>query len=304
MIGMEVSIRINDCTLYSNIFFLRDPFYVSHGKKRLKAPFHMNRYVPFCTGVLVRFLGRYRMPVTGQLDEFVSANVSRASRARTLHRELTGLGGDVGPVLRAPVHVVVVVHLVELGGVGAAALDGRVDVAVPHQCFPDVGVAVRLGGAGDDAGVAEEGVGVQRGEELQGLLEVVDHLLRGDVVGVAGGVEGADAGAVFAPLVLPERLVVAPVVFPVYGHVVQEVVAVEVLEDLRDVLVLAGFVAELLVGSVAFVGPDGHDRSVWTGGCGGRWLFTRGRGRSSGPLGRWRGRCPRTASAAGDRRGS
>ena len=79
--------------------------------------------------------------------------------------------------------------------------------------------------------------------------------MRGDVVGVAGGVEGADAGAVFAPLVLPEGFVVAAVVFPVDGHVVKQVVAVEVFEDPGDVFVLAFLVAELLVGSVAFVGP-------------------------------------------------
>ena len=134
---------------------------------------------------------------------------------------------------------------------------------IPHQRLPDLGVRVRLRGAGHDARVPEEGVRVQRGEELQRLLEEVDHLLRRHVVGVAGGVEGADAGAVLAPFVLPERLVVAPVVFPVHGHVVQQVVPVEVFEDLGDVFVLAGFVAEGLVGSVAFVRPETRCLLVW-----------------------------------------
>ena len=93
-------------------------------------------------------------------------------------------------------------------------------MAIPHQRFPDLGIGVRLCGTGHDARVREERVRVQRREELQRLLEEVDHLLRGHVVGVAGCVKGADAGAVLAPFVLPERLVVAPVVFPVYGHVV------------------------------------------------------------------------------------
>ena len=129
-------------------------------------------------------------------------------------------------------------------------------MAVPHQRFPNLSIRVRRRGAGHDARVFEEGVGVQHGEQLQRLLEKVHHFLGGYVVDVAGCVKGADASAVFAPFVLPEGLVVAPVVFPVYGHVVEQVVAVEVLEDLGDVCILAAFVAILLVGSVAFVGPS------------------------------------------------
>ena len=217
------------------------------------------------------------MPVFGQLEEFASAK-GQCSAKWTARFEpgriLTGLRRDIRPVLRAAVHVVIVVDLVELGAVGAGAFDGGVDVAVPHQRLPDLGVGVRRRGTGHDARGLEERVRVQDREQLEGLFKVVDHLLRGHVVGVAGGVEGADAGAVFAPFVLPERLVVALVVFPVHGHVVQQVVAVEVLEDLRDVFVLAAFVAELLVGSVAFVGPakrGGRQLGAWRlrlqGGC-------------------------------------
>ncbi len=58
-----------------------------------------------------------------------------------------------------------------------------------------------------------------------------------------------------APLVLPEGLVVAAVVFPVRVHVGEEVVAVEGFEDRSDVGVLAGLVAVLGVGAVAVVWP-------------------------------------------------
>lgn len=160
---------------------------------------------------------------------------------------LTRLRGYIRPILRAPIHIVVIIHFVKLRGVFPRALNRSIDMAIPHQRFPNLGICVRRRGAGHDARVLEECVGVQHGEELQRLLKIIHHLLRGYVVDVAGGVEGADAGAVFAPFVLPERLVVAPVVFPVDGHVVEQVVAVEVLEDLGDVFILAAFVAILLV---------------------------------------------------------
>ena len=137
-------------------------------------------------------------------------------------------------------------------------------MAIPHQCFPNLSICVRLRGAGYDARVFKECVCVQHGEQLQRLLDIIHHFLRGYVVDVAGSVEGADAGAVFAPFVLPEGLVVAPVVFPVDGHVVEQVVAVEVLEDLGDIFILPAFVTILLVGSVAFVGPSVGQRLVRT----------------------------------------
>lgn len=59
----------------------------------------------------------------------------------------------------------------------------------------------------------------------------------------------------FAPLVLPETLVVAGVVFPVGAHVIEDVVAVVSFEDLGDVFVLAALVAVRVVGSVAVIGP-------------------------------------------------
>ena len=79
----------------------------------------------------------------------------------------------------------------------------------------------------------------------------------GRVVDVAGGIEGGNAGAVFAPFVLPEGFVVARVVFPVGFHVGEEGGGVVGLEDGGDVGVLAGFVAVLGEGAVAVVGPGG-----------------------------------------------
>lgn len=199
------------------------------------------------------------MPVIGQLEEFASMTEQLAIMHPPIHRAgkkmHTRLRGNIRPILRAPVHVVVVVHLVELGAVFPRALNRGVDVTIPHERLADLGIGIRLRGAGHDPRVLEELICIQHGEELEGLFKVIDHLLRRHVVGVALGVEGADTGAVLAPLVFPERLVLTLIVFPVYGHVVEEVVAVEVLEDLGDVLVLSGFVAELLVGSIAFIGP-------------------------------------------------
>lgn len=71
----------------------------------------------------------------------------------------------------------------------------------------------------------------------------------------------------FAPLVLPEALVVAGVVFPVDAHVVEDVVAVVRFEDLGDVFVLAILVAVGVVGSVAVIWPV-RCVSRWGIGCG------------------------------------
>ena len=87
----------------------------------------------------------------------------------------------------------------------------------------------------------------------------------GRVVDVAIRVEGGDAGAVFAPFVLPEGFVVAALVFPVGAHVGEEGGAAVGGEDGADVGVLAGFVAVLVVGAVAVVGPKYH--GVWVNGC-------------------------------------
>ena len=169
------------------------------------------------------------MPVFGQLEEFVSTYANRSisdiqqpckTKRSSLGRMHTRLCGNVRPILRATVDIVVVVHLVEFGAICTRALNRGVDMTIPYQCLADLGIGIRLRGAGHDPRVLEEGICVQHGEKLEGLFKEIDHLLRGHVVGVALGVEGADAGAVLAPLVFPERLVLALIVFPVYGHVV------------------------------------------------------------------------------------
>ena len=121
----------------------------------------------------------------------------------------------------------------------------------------DLGHVVRLAGRGRDAGRGEPLVRWQRLEEADGAREEVGRLLAVLVaVAVARGLKGADAGAVLAPLVLPELLVVALVVLPVLVHVVERVAGVVGLEDLGDVGVSAIRVTLRRVGAVAVVGPE------------------------------------------------
>lgn len=168
---------------------------------------------------------------------------------------LTRLSRNIRPILGAPIDIVIIIHLIQLGTIAPRTLNRRIDIPPRHQRSPDLLIRIRLCSARDDTRVLQKGIRIQCREKLEGLLEEIDHLLRGDVIDIARRVKGADAGAVFAPLVFPEGFVVAAVVFPVHLHVVQEVVAVEGFEDLGDVFVLPGFVAVLLVGAVAFVGP-------------------------------------------------
>ena len=102
---------------------------------------------------------------------------------------------------------------------------------------------IRLRGTGHDPRDREERVRVQCLEQIHRLLEEVDDFLLRGVVDVTVGLEGADAGAVFAPFVLPEGFVVAALVFPVGGHVGEEDVGVVGGEDRAYVCVLTGFVA-------------------------------------------------------------
>lgn len=92
-------------------------------------------------------------------------------------------------------------------------------------------------------------------EEIDRLLEEINHLLLARVVGVAARVEGADAGAVLSPLVLPKRLVVPLVVLPVGVHVVEQVRLAVRRQDVGDVGVGAVRVAVRVVRPVAVVWP-------------------------------------------------
>ena len=98
-------------------------------------------------------------------------------------------------------------------------------------------------------------VGIQFREQLHSLLEEVHNLLLWLVANVAGWIKGADAGTMLAPFVLPERFVIGPLVFPVDVHVIEEIIAVASLENLRDVGVLAGLIAVLTISAVAVVWP-------------------------------------------------
>ena len=60
-------------------------------------------------------------------------------------------------------------------------------------------------------------------EQIDRGLEKVDHLLLRSVIGIAGGVQSADAGRVFAKLVLPKALGCPRVGRPVRVHVIQKV---------------------------------------------------------------------------------
>ena len=77
-------------------------------------------------------------------------------------------------------------------------------MAMPHQRLADLGIGIRLRGTRHDPCVLEEIIRVKDREQLEGLFKVIDHLLCRDVVGITRRVKGADAGAVFAPFVLPE----------------------------------------------------------------------------------------------------
>lgn len=74
-----------------------------------------------------------------------------------------------------------------------------------HDIIQSVSDRVR----GDNADSPEELVGRQGLEKTNSALEVVTDFLLRVVVDVAVRLESRDAGAVLAPLMLPERLIVA-----------------------------------------------------------------------------------------------
>lgn len=214
----------------------------------------------------------------------------------TVRAGADGVHGHEGARLDGAAHAVVVPEFVELA---AAAPDDGVVAVVRGEDGLDGGQGVGLGGGGDDAGGGEPVVRRQRLEEADGPREVVGHLVRGAVAGVALGVQRADARAVLAPLVLPEGLVVALVVLPVRLHR-PERAGGPLLQDRGDVGVLPALVAVLLVRPVAVIGPvgcDGELNCFIPSVCSACLLIkrTRARAPSTNPRGRWRGSCPRTA---------
>ena len=130
---------------------------------------------------------------------------------------ITWIGRDKRPRLHRPLDIIKIPDLIQLVRVGA--LDHRCNPPGRLQRGDDRVARVRLAAIGRDPRVRQPGVGWQRLEQIHRLLEEIHHLLLGHVVGVATRLQGADAGAVLAPLVLPEALVVALVVFPIGVHV-------------------------------------------------------------------------------------
>ena len=92
-------------------------------------------------------------------------------------------------------------------------------------------------------------------EEVHGPRKEVHDLFLGLIVDVAARLERRVACSMLAPLVFPEALICAILVLPVDIHILEYVLAARCLQNLRDVGVLPRFIAVLIVGAVAMVGP-------------------------------------------------
>lgn len=150
-----------------------------------------------------------------------------------------------------------VINLLQLIPPRPPTLNARINPAPKRAQRPlDLLARIRPRDTRQNPRNGQKNVRIQRLEEIDRLLEEIDDLLLRGVVDVAGRVEGGDAGAVLAPLVLPEGLVVAAVVLPVGFHVGEERGAAVGGQDGADVGVLSGFVAVLAVRAVAVVWPE------------------------------------------------
>lgn len=76
------------------------------------------------------------------------------------------------------------------------------------------------------------------------------------VVVIARRIEGADTGSVLAPLVLPERLVIALIILPVGVHVREQVRLAERVENGSYVGVFARWITVGIIRAVATVWPQ------------------------------------------------
>lgn len=144
--------------------------------------------------------------------------------------------------------------------ISVGALDGDVHAARLVESGEDFGAGIGRGGRWGDACVGQELVAWQGLEEGDGFGEEVDDFLLGDVVGVAAWLEGADAGAVFAPFVLPEGFVARSLVFPVGVHVGEGVCGAAGCQNGADVGVRASGIAVGVVGAVTVIWPKTVDR--------------------------------------------
>lgn len=167
---------------------------------------------------------------------------------------------------------------------GTAAADVGNGAVLLGQLALDVGQGVLGLVGGHDVDLAQPVVGGETAVVLDGGLVELDDLLVLDVVGtVAGDVKGGIAGGVLGELVSPEVGVGRALVDPVGVHVVEQVVAAEVLDEIvhagalvrrhhgtvgqavggvgrRHRVVLARQVAVLRVRAVAEIGPQAVQR--------------------------------------------
>lgn len=67
--------------------------------------------------------------------------------------------------------------------------------------------------------------------------------------------QGADTGAVLVPFVLPQIGVVAPEIFPVLTHILEQISAATIDQDQRDIAVFPFGVAVLIKSTVTMIGP-------------------------------------------------
>lgn len=111
-----------------------------------------------------------------------------------------------------------------------------------------------MAGGWRDASIGKPLVGWKGLEQGHNALEEVGHLFGGLVVGVAGRVQSRHAGAVLAPLVLPERLCRARVGGPVRVHVVQKIRLAIRLKDGGDVGVGTAAITVGFIRAIAVVG--------------------------------------------------
>lgn len=78
----------------------------------------------------------------------------------------------------------------------------------------DLSKSIGSGGAGDNSCICKSRKAVESLEEINSLLEIICYLFLSCIAVVAARCEGANAGTMFGPFVLPEGLIVALVVFP------------------------------------------------------------------------------------------
>lgn len=78
-------------------------------------------------------------------------------------------------------------------------------------------------------------VSVKRLEQIDGLLEEIRNFLLRGISSIAAGLQCTDTGAVLAPFMFPETLVVSVLIQPVLIHIIQQVILAVRLQNLRDI---------------------------------------------------------------------